>query len=387
MIDIQTFLLALGIGNVSFAVLVALYNHRAAPNAAVRLWMWARLGLGAAQLLGGMRSQPEPGPLALLEAAGWVLSIALEVAAYCVFFGFRRWQRVLYPLAALVFALVLAAARAGASYAQLTALVAVIVALSTAALAVILLRPHQASVSLLQQVIGLNGAVFALAIGLWVFTGLMQGDTASFPPGPVQAFVYLAGYLLMIVNGFGFVLLCKQKDDGEMVRLATTDFLTGLANRRAFFEQAERARLLTARLHKPIALLMLDIDHFKQINDRFGHATGDEALVVFAETARAVLREHDIMGRLGGEEFALALPGTDLEGAVHAAERLREAVTEAPIITSGNPYTMTVSIGVVVVEPNEELTAALARADRALYTAKSAGRNRVEIGAPVRRRA
>jgi diguanylate cyclase (GGDEF)-like protein len=169
--------------------------------------------------------------------------------------------------------------------------------------------------------------------------------------------------------------------------LATTDSLTGLANRRAFFERAEAARLLSLRLRKPIALMMLDLDHFKQINDRFGHATGDEGLALFAAAARATLRDHDILGRLGGEEFALALPGTDLDGALQAAERLRHAITEAPLITSGATYVMTVSIGVVVIEANEALTAALARADHALYAAKSGGRNRVEAGPQVLRRA
>ena len=140
----------------------------------------------------------------------------------------------------------------------------------------------------------------------------------------VQSVTYLAGYLLMIVNGFGFLLLCKEKDDQKMALLATIDSLTGLVNRRAFFERTDSARLLATRLRSPIALMMIDIDHFKRLNDRFGHATGDEALCVFAATAQQALRDHDIMGRLGGEEFALVLPGTDLEGALQAAERLRQ---------------------------------------------------------------
>jgi diguanylate cyclase (GGDEF)-like protein len=135
-------------------------------------------------------------------------------------------------------------------------------------------------------------------------------------------------------------------------------------------------------LRSPIALMMIDIDHFKRLNDRFGHATGDEALCVFAATAQQALRDHDIMGRLGGEEFALVLPGTDLEGALQAAERLRIAVAAAVLPTSGSQYSMTVSIGVVVIDPNEHIKSALARADHALYAAKSAGRNRVEVGEP-----
>jgi diguanylate cyclase (GGDEF)-like protein len=131
---------------------------------------------------------------------------------------------------------------------------------------------------------------------------------------------------------------------------------------------------------------MLDLDHFKQLNDNHGHACGDQALRLFAEAARGVLRDHDLMGRLGGEEFALALPGATLEGACHAAERLRIAVTEL-VLDCADTYRMSVSIGVVMIDPNEALTAALARADHALYVAKTSGRNRVEIGPAILKRA
>ena len=207
-------------------------------------------------------------------------------------------------------------------------------------------------------------------------------------PRWTESLAYIAGYMLLIVNGFGFLLMSKQRDDERMERLATTDDLTGLLNRRAFFAQADAARMLALRQGQPIALLMLDLDHFKQINDRFGHATGDEALVKFSATCRAALREHDILGRLGGEEFALALPATNLAGALRTAERLRQGVMETQLLTCGNSYTMTVSIGLVVIDPNDDLPSSLARADNALYQAKRAGRNRVEIGTqPLRRHA
>jgi diguanylate cyclase (GGDEF)-like protein len=319
-----------------------------------------------------------------IEGAGWILAVSLEVAAYCVFFGFERWQRVLLPVSALTLAIVLAAGSAGAPVAYLTALVAGVVALFAAAMAWILLRPRRRA-SLLQRIIGVNDAVFALSVALWAASCL----SSDVPLGQraVQESAYLAGYLLMIVNGFGFLLLCKEKDDAEMARLATVDSLTGLPNRHAFLERAEHARQSALRQRQPLALAMMDIDHFKQINDRFGHATGDEALTVFARTARETLRAHETIGRLGGEEFAMVLPGTDMTGALQAAERLRKAVREATVITSGTSYVMTVSIGVVVLDPNETLGMALARADHALYAAKSGGRDRVEAGMPQQRRA
>ncbi len=383
-IDIHSFLLALGVGNVAFAVLMAGYTHGAKSSPGLRLWMWARFGIGLCQLLGWCRPYLDVPTLKGVESAGWILAVSLEVAAYCIFFGFERWQRVLLPVSALALAIVLAAGSAGASVAYLTSLVAGVVALFAAAMAWILLRPRRRA-SLLQRIIGLNDAVFAVSVALWAASGL----TGDLPLGPraAQESAYLAGYLLMIVNGFGFLLLCKEKDDAEMARLATVDSLTGLPNRHAFLERAELARQAAVRQRQPLALAMMDIDHFKQINDRFGHATGDDALIVFARTVRETLRAHETIGRLGGEEFAMVLPGTDLGGALAAAERLRVAVGEATVITSGTPYRMTVSIGVVVLDSNETLGMGLARADHALYAAKSGGRDRVEAGRLQQRRA
>jgi len=382
-IDLHSFLLALGMGNVGFAILMAGYMRGATPSAGLRLWMWARLGIGVSQLAGWARPLLGLPLLGSLEGIGWILAVALEMAAYCVFFGFTRWGRIVFPVTGLSCAIVIAAGAAGATHAQLSALVASVVALFAAAMAWVLLRRRHAS--LLQRIIGVNDALFALAVAAWA-SSTLQGDGAL-DRNVAQQAAYLTGYLLMIVNGFGFLLLCKQKDDSRMAHLATTDCLTGLPNRHAFLERAEGARQAAQRQRQPLALMMIDIDHFKQINDRWGHASGDDALVVFARTARQVMREHETIGRLGGEEFAMMLPATGLEAAVQAANRLRLAVRAATVITSGPSYTMTVSIGVVVLDPNEDLGDALARADHALYAAKREGRDRVEIGDPLRRRA
>jgi diguanylate cyclase (GGDEF)-like protein len=381
-IDIQTFMLALGVGNIAFALLMAGYMRGADNSAALGYWMWGRLSIGLAQLCWWFAPQFELRPVEALAACGWLGGVALEVGANCLFFGFARWRRYLYLLTLPGWVAVSYAVATGASRLQLMELISFIIALSVFGSALVLLRSRKAP--LLQRIIGANNALFALAI--WAWLGFEGGNT-GYALTPVIGMAYLASYLLMIVNGFGFLLLCKQKDDALMRRLATIDSLTGVLNRRAFFERADNARQLALRLRKPIALLMLDIDHFKQLNDGYGHGCGDEALKVFADTARGVLREHDLMGRLGGEEFALALPGTSLEGGLDAAERLRAAVTAAPVIRCAPNYRMTVSIGVVLIDAGEELTAALARADHALYAAKTAGRNRVEVGAPMLRRA
>lgn len=379
MIDIKTFMLVLAIGNIGLAMLMAGYAH-SQRHAAMRIWTWSKLVLGAAYLLGWLHG-PVSSPWHGISANTMVMiGITLEVAAYCTFFGFSRWKRVLYPFAALSILVYIGMRLGGAPTHYATALMSSVIATMIGTMAFTLLRPGRES-SLLRRIIGVNDAAFFLAMSARALTDLMPGSFTLMTPHAAHAFTYITGYLLVIVNGFGFLLLCKEKDDREMALLATTDSLTGLANRRAFFERTESARLLSSRLRKPISLIMLDIDHFKVLNDRFGHASGDQALCVFAETARGVLRENDIMGRLGGEEFALALPGTDLAGALQAAERLREAVEQ--VILPKHGYAMTVSIGVVLIDPNEGINSALARADQALYQAKSGGRNRVESGEPM----
>jgi diguanylate cyclase (GGDEF)-like protein len=378
-IDIHTFMLALGVGNMAFAVLMAGYLRTAASGPGLVTWMWARLLSGIVQTASWLATQSG---LALdidLAAFAWVGGAALEVAAYCQFFGFANsaWRRTLLPVAALTLAAVGCAVAADASQQQKIRVMAISIAVFSTGAAGILLRPKQQS-SLLQRLIGVSDVLFGVAILVWA--GLADNSTGTPHAGLILGLAYLASYLLMIVNGFGFLLLSKQQDDDRMRRLATIDGLTDMLNRNAFFEQAESARRQMRKLGRPAALLMLDLDHFKQLNDNFGHACGDEALRLFAGAARPLLREHDLMGRLGGEEFALLLPGTGLDGARLVAERLRLAVHETVLPAQVGNYRMTVSIGLVLIEQDEQLTTALARADHALYAAKTAGRNRVELG-------
>ena len=375
-------MLVLAIGNICFAMLIAGYSRSGSANPALQIWQWAKLVQGAGHLLAWLRPDWPLVWLVVAANSALIVGVVLETAAFCTFFGPRRWKWLLYPALALAL-LVYNAVRLGGIPAPLPAFVfTTIMALFSGAIALTLLWPRQDG-SFLLKIIGASNAVFFVCMCMRAWVGL-AGDQAALLTGAVQTFTYLAGYMILIVNGFGFVLLCKEKDDAEMTRLATIDSLTGMANRRAFFERTDSARMLAARQGHPISLMMLDLDHFKRINDHYGHAAGDAALRVFADAAQQALREPDIMGRLGGEEFAIALPGTDLAGAVQAGERLRMAVRAAELPLCGPDYMITVSIGVVAIDPEEHINAALARADHALYVAKSAGRDRIEVGQPLR---
>ena len=164
----------------------------------------------------------------------------------------------------------------------------------------------------------------------------------------------------------------------ELQRLATLDSLTGLANRRHFLNCAQAEIARTLRTGQPLSVVMLDVDHFKKLNDTYGHAAGDAALVALAETCRTTLRETDIMGRLGGEEFGIILPGDGLAEAAEAAERLRRAISLLAIPVESGTIAITASLGLALLAADEtSMDGALRRADHALYQAKQSGRNRV----------
>ncbi|OYQ32506.1 hypothetical protein CHU95_17095 [Niveispirillum lacus] len=158
--------------------------------------------------------------------------------------------------------------------------------------------------------------------------------------------------------------------------LASQDGLTGLPNRRSFLETAQKEVSRARMTGTPLCLMMLDIDHFKSINDQFGHAAGDASLVVFCKASRQALREQDVMARIGGEEFAVLLTDTDIAGALAVAERLRVEVEKHDAEPMEHRF-LTVSVGVAMLAAGESLDQVLNRADRALYTAKLEGRNRV----------
>ena len=186
--------------------------------------------------------------------------------------------------------------------------------------------------------------------------------------------------LLTISSAFILLAMAKERSELRHRTAAMVDPLTGIANRRSFMQDAA----LMAKQHiadpRPTAVLLIDLDRFKSINDRFGHALGDRVLEIFTDAARKSTRGSDLIGRLGGEEFAAMLIDTNRDKAVEVAERIRESFAQMAQEVDGRAVCATVSIGLVHTEaPALDLAELLAQADQALYCAKERGRNRVEI--------
>jgi diguanylate cyclase (GGDEF)-like protein len=226
----------------------------------------------------------------------------------------------------------------------------------------------------------IHGSLFLFPIPFAVLA-LAEPTTSVFASG---WFALFALETLLYANGTAFIMLMTTKERTAQMHktAASTDPLTGLFNRRAFLDAAHRLIANQARNDQSVTVLMFDLDHFKSINDRFGHALGDEALRRFATTVQANMRSSDVIGRLGGEEFAAILPGTLAEG-IGVAERVRVAFEVIGRAFSVQCVGATVSVGAANAPAcTTDLPRLLQAADQALYRAKEAGRNRVEAAPP-----
>jgi diguanylate cyclase (GGDEF)-like protein len=226
--------------------------------------------------------------------------------------------------------------------------------------------------------IGRPPLVFALSPGSGQEAQLVLDPPArgSFDDEAVQLAEWLAGRASIALQNAHLHVIAR--------RLASTDELTQLANRRHFDEALQAEVIRAERFGDPVAVVVADLDNFKEVNDRFGHDVGDRVLQTFADVIRENVRDVDLPARYGGEEFTVLLPGTDGEGGRQLAERLRVALEALPVLAGDVTVTVTSSFGVASF-PDESSAAALLRAgDRALYRAKAAGKNAVVVADGVK---
>ncbi|WP_421281464.1 diguanylate cyclase [Aeromonas taiwanensis] len=192
---------------------------------------------------------------------------------------------------------------------------------------------------------------------------------------PIQVVTFLATFITLLLMSNGFVLMIKESTDEQNRQLAMKDRLTGIWNRGHIEETAKQEMARLERYGHPVSLIMMDIDYFKQINDKLGHGAGDIALKEFCAVVQSCIRTTDLLGRWGGEEFLLLLPNSGFANAAPLAERIRSAIEQYPF---SNGLQITASFGLAVCQSTDSWDTWLERTDQALYRAKAAGRNRVE---------
>ena len=228
--------------------------------------------------------------------------------------------------------------------------------------------------------------IFAYGVLMTMFLarGVLELLTpaALFAPsnaGTTAGFGDLVAITTVVLSSFGFLLMHKERAEDEMHKLASIDPLTGVFNRRTFIELAERELARCRRSGLPLRLLMLDMDHFKRVNDTLGHLVGDDVLKEFSRTVGECLRREDLLVRYGGEEFCVLLPGADAGTSLTLADRIRATIDETQMPTRAGPVHITCSVGICGDDAKaiDTLDSLLSCADAALYLAKAAGRNQV----------
>ncbi|GLQ50486.1 GGDEF domain-containing protein [Dyella flava] len=228
---------------------------------------------------------------------------------------------------------------------------------------------------------------YVLSIVLLVWRNVSLWTLATPPhsisaPGQVNTLYVLLFGIAPLLGSVGFLLLYNEILQRELHNLARIDPLTGVINRLGLLEASETLLARARRKHEPVGVLLIDADHFKSINDRFGHDDGDRVLLELVSNIRRVLRAGDLVGRVGGEEFLVLSPSVNAGDLMTLAERIRAAVERTSFYIAGERYGLTVSIGAAIADDGEpDMMAARRRADMALYEAKRAGRNCVMISA------
>jgi diguanylate cyclase len=226
------------------------------------------------------------------------------------------------------------------------------------------------SLYLLMAVLMLGRGIYGSQVGLEVFD--------SFAIWPVNAYTFMLGAVSQFFISSLFVLILSYKLNQNLESIATIDGLTGVLNRRGLEDAAIKMQDMCKRINLSMAVLLIDIDHFKKVNDQHGHLTGDEVLRHMAKNISEMLRSSDVLGRYGGEEFCVFMPNTNENDALGLAERIRSGVEAKPLKLKQTTISLSVSIGVAdSVRAGYDFKGLIATADTAMYVAKNSGRNRV----------
>lgn len=381
-LDVRTVLVLLFAGNAALGGLILLYQRFTAEDRNRRhlhAYSLARLIQALAWLL-------------LLEQGHMPEFLSLQVGNSLLLLGFfleslitmdlakirRPWARVAHVYLALsgILLLNLVAFRFGAPNNRLAA-TSIGLALCVALPSVLFVTDPRGST--FRRMLGTGNLVFVAVLVVRAIQALGDPGLHLYSTGSTQGLTFLILILIMVLSGTVILLIAKEQADQELLELATQDPLTGLSNRRAFLDQATKTLAYHQRYGLEASVLFIDIDHFKEVNDRMGHEAGDRVIQHLAMVLRQSIREFDLHCRFGGEEFVLLLPNSSMAEGLHVGERIRSEVAKAGTEAVPVPYTVSVGLASSRMRSNDPLRDLLARSDAALYRAKLGGRNRLEV--------
>ena len=371
---------ALQAGLLAIVLLVATRSYAGVAKASLRIRGWALLLEASGWLLLGMRGVLGDWWSIVLANGLVMLSYALTVRALRMLLGAPSRQSIVLVVSAICWLAVIWYAMVDPNYRVRVLCASVAIAVDVTFLIKPLRHCLRRRGSNAERVM-LGVLLISAGMLAWRIVDLVFGRT---PPGGLLDRTMVNTIYMMLTSmqptftSIGFLLMYNEAMQADLKRVARIDPLTGVNNRLALAEKASSLLDRARQTGRPFAALMLDADHFKRINDRFGHDGGDKVLLTLVDSIRASLGRRDVIGRVGGEEFVVLSPDASLGDALVLGERIRLAVENAQLWIEGEVQSLTVSIGVTVSKPDEtETEAVLRRADLALYAAKRAGRNRV----------
>jgi diguanylate cyclase (GGDEF)-like protein len=355
-------------------------SYAGVARASLRLRALALVLEATAWVLLGLRGQVGDWLSILVANAVMLVSYAITVRALRLLLGARSRMRLVATASVAGWLAIAWFAWVTPDF-QLRVLFASLVILLDLALLMAPLRGGLRKGGSAAQRVLLATLAIAVAMVLWHNAGLLLSErpaTGLLAPTPINVIYMMFSAMQPLFTSIGFLLLYNETMQAELKSLARIDPLTGVNNRLALVEAIEGLLHGARDDGRPFGVLMLDADHFKAVNDRFGHSGGDEVLLSLVAHVQRVLGRHDVLGRIGGEEFVVLSPGGGPGQTLALGERIRAAIRSMRLEFDGKTVEMTVSVGVTAALPaTDDVATLLQRADAALYAAKRAGRDRV----------
>lgn len=377
-LDLRTMMVVIAAMTFLFAGLLELAGLHAGNVRGIRLWALASLSIGIGLSFAIAPLTPPDGWVLVAGASFVALGSGLQYAGIQAFKNERCDWRIPVLVTLLVFAQTLWFAMLSPDINARAVVNSLVLALINAACARALLVPVKPPLRTAYRFTGFSFAALALVFLLRVTTILLSPDQnyGLYADMPINPATFFATSVTQLCVTFGFVLMLNYRLSCDLHDLASHDPLTGALNRRGLEDEAERVQSRCIRNKTPLAVMLIDVDHFKKINDRYGHPAGDEVLRQLTAVIQAAIRTEDYFARYGGEEFCVMLPDAGENEALLMAERLRQQYAAMQMKIDGEIVTSTISIGVA-----DSHTAGLAfgalisAGDQALYRAKQQGRN------------